>query len=236
MRCSQIHIWLFCLRTHKNDFQATGRQIEKWDHRARLGIYIGHSPCCAGSITLIMHPRTLYLSPQFHVIIYDDFTTVPAMCSGDIPNNWKDLVDTSNRIFQDTTDDVVFKWATQFTQLEQKCNQPTDPLLDPLIITESVPVNKSDNNDTDYNKLLSINNNSEIILRDNVPGSEGETNSVEGDTPHITPVLTSIHVSEGASHNSASTADVFKGVAPTIPDFEYTSQITPSTDLSILIP
>ena len=71
----------------KNDLQTAGSQIPKWDPRARLGIYLGHSPCHAGSIALVMNPRTLHVSPQFHVVYDDDFTTVPAMRSGDIPDN-----------------------------------------------------------------------------------------------------------------------------------------------------
>ena len=92
----------------KDGLQTAGSQIPKWDPRARLGIYLGHSPCHAGSIALVMNPRTLHVSPQFHVVYDDDFTTVPSMRSGDIPDNWKDLVATSNKILQDSTDDVAF--------------------------------------------------------------------------------------------------------------------------------
>ena len=56
-----------------------------------------------------MNPRTLHVPLQFHVIFDDNFITVPAMRSDDIPDNWKDLVTTSNSIFQDFTGDVEFK-------------------------------------------------------------------------------------------------------------------------------
>ena len=65
------------------------------------------------------------------------------MRSGYIPDNWKDLVAVRNKILQDSTDDVAFKWAAQSVQLEIEFHQSTDPLLNPQIITESVPVNKS---------------------------------------------------------------------------------------------
>ena len=70
-----------------NDLQIAGTQIPKWDPRVRLGIYLGHSPCHAGYTTLVMNPRTLHFSPQFYVVCDDDFTTVPAMRSVDIPGN-----------------------------------------------------------------------------------------------------------------------------------------------------
>ena len=48
----------------------------------------------------------------------------------------------SDKIHQYSTDDIAFKWATQSAQLEQEFHQPTDPILNLQIITESVPVNK----------------------------------------------------------------------------------------------
>ena len=47
----------------------------KWDSRARLGIYLGHSPSHAGSVALVLNPRTSLVSPQYHVVIDDDFLT-----------------------------------------------------------------------------------------------------------------------------------------------------------------
>ena len=44
-----------------------------WDPRARLGIYLGHSPSHAGSVALVLNPRTGLVSPQFHVVIDDMF-------------------------------------------------------------------------------------------------------------------------------------------------------------------
>ena len=35
----------------------------KWDPRARLGIYIGHSPSHAGSVALVMNMKTGLVSP-----------------------------------------------------------------------------------------------------------------------------------------------------------------------------
>ena len=71
----------------KNDLQTTRSQIPKWDPRARLGVYLGYSPCHTGYIAIVMNPHTLHVSPQFHVVYDDDFTTVPAMRSGDISDN-----------------------------------------------------------------------------------------------------------------------------------------------------
>jgi hypothetical protein len=48
----------------------------KWEPRSRLGIYVGHSPSHAGLVALVLNPRMGHVSPQFHVIFDDLFTTV----------------------------------------------------------------------------------------------------------------------------------------------------------------
>ena len=40
----------------------------KWEPRSRLGIYVGHSPSHAGSVALVLNPRTGHVSPQYHVV------------------------------------------------------------------------------------------------------------------------------------------------------------------------
>ena len=59
----------------------------KWDPRSRVGIYLGHSPTHAGSVALVLNPKTLYVFSQHHVVFDDHFTTVPSMRDGSIPNN-----------------------------------------------------------------------------------------------------------------------------------------------------
>ncbi len=64
----------------------------KWEPRLRLGIYVGHSPLHAGSIALVLNPRTGHVSPQFHVVFDDLFTTVPFTKNSEVPPNWAELV------------------------------------------------------------------------------------------------------------------------------------------------
>ena len=45
----------------------------KWYPRARFGIYLGHSPSHAGSVALVMNPKTGLVSPQFHLVFDDSF-------------------------------------------------------------------------------------------------------------------------------------------------------------------
>ena len=65
----------------------SGTMKAKWDPRYRLGICLGHSPCHAGTVALILNPTSLHESPHFHVTFDDTFSTMPYLASGDIPPN-----------------------------------------------------------------------------------------------------------------------------------------------------
>ena len=66
---------------------AGGAGPPKWDPRSRLGMYLGHSPSHAGNVALVLNPKTGLISPQFHVVVDDDFSTVPSLRSGTVPAN-----------------------------------------------------------------------------------------------------------------------------------------------------
>ncbi|KAL7505265.1 LOW QUALITY PROTEIN: hypothetical protein ACHAXN_002766, partial [Cyclotella atomus] len=57
--------------------QSNPKGLPKWEPRARLGIYLGHSPAHAGNVALVMNPKTCLVSPQFYVVFDDTFSTVP---------------------------------------------------------------------------------------------------------------------------------------------------------------
>ena len=82
----------------------SGTIKSKWDPRARLGIYLGHSPCHAGTVALVLNPKTLHVSPQFHVAFDDYFSTVPYLASEDIPPNWSEIVKKSERVSENDYD------------------------------------------------------------------------------------------------------------------------------------
>ena len=55
-------------------------------------------------MALIFNPRTGRVSPQFHCVFDDDFTTVPYMEKGEVPPNWEDLCRNS---YESAEDDEV---------------------------------------------------------------------------------------------------------------------------------
>ncbi|KAL7546695.1 hypothetical protein ACHAWF_010025 [Thalassiosira exigua] len=69
--------------------------VPKWEPRSRLGIYVGHSPSHAGSVALVLNPKTGHVLPQYHVVFDDHFTTTSYMGSSQVPPNWAQLVKNS---------------------------------------------------------------------------------------------------------------------------------------------
>ena len=68
-------------------FQGDISGLTKWEPRSHAGIYIGHSTFHAGSVALVLNPATGHVSPQFHVVFDDEFSTVPFMREVTIPPN-----------------------------------------------------------------------------------------------------------------------------------------------------
>ena len=56
---------------------------------------MGHSQFHSGNVALTWNPTTGRVSPQYHVVFDDGFTTVPYMESGTLPPNWEDIVEHS---------------------------------------------------------------------------------------------------------------------------------------------
>ena len=81
------HTWGCPIYVLDAGLQDAGPKIPKWDPRARLGVSLEQSPCHAGSVALVLNPRTLHVSPQYHVVFDDDFSTVSFLITDDIPPN-----------------------------------------------------------------------------------------------------------------------------------------------------
>ena len=90
--------------------EAQGSKSPKWEPRSRMGIYLGNSPTHAGSVAMVLNPKTLHVSPQYHVIFDDTFSTVEHMEKGTIPPNWKELVAASEDIQPEETKELDNLW------------------------------------------------------------------------------------------------------------------------------
>ena len=89
---------------------AGGAGPPQWDPRSRLEIYLGHSQSHAGSVSLILNPRTGLVSPQFHIVVDNDFATVPSLRAGTMPANWHQSVTNSREKSTEGFYDVTKTW------------------------------------------------------------------------------------------------------------------------------
>ena len=61
-------------------------------------------------MALILNPATGHISPQFHVVFDDGFSTIEALQKGYKPENWEFLYDTSKEVAGDDDMQLADEW------------------------------------------------------------------------------------------------------------------------------
>ena len=59
---------------------------------------------------LALNPRTGLVSPQYHIVIGDDFSAVTSLRTDTVPSNWKELVDNTREKSADGFYDITKTW------------------------------------------------------------------------------------------------------------------------------
>ena len=69
---------------------------------------MGNSPLHADNVALVHNPFNGLVSPQYHVVFDDEFSTLPSLRSGSTPANWDKLCATNSHhvSHQDVTIDL----------------------------------------------------------------------------------------------------------------------------------
>ena len=94
-----FHTWGCPVYVLEASLQSSGLGPPKWDPRSRLGIYVGRSPFHAGNVALVLNPRTGHISPHYHIVFDDHFSTIPHLRSGSTPPDWVNMVrDSSEKV------------------------------------------------------------------------------------------------------------------------------------------
>jgi hypothetical protein len=110
--------------------------VPKWEPQSQLEIYVGHSPSHAGSVALVLNPQMGNVSPQFHVVFNDHFTTVSFMEKNEVPPHWAQLVENS----QEKVTEEHYKLAKTWLF--------PDPDVRGILMPESNPTNHNKSNRT----------------------------------------------------------------------------------------
>ena len=121
--------------------QSGGIGTPKWQPRSHTGIYLGHSPCHASSVALVLNLKTGLVSPQYHVVYDDEFTTVEYLSSTTPPPNWLHLVRVASEKAPLDDEDIPPTWL--YPSTESTTNQPKPT---PISAPESAAEQKIETN------------------------------------------------------------------------------------------
>jgi hypothetical protein len=122
-----VHVWgspCFVLDPKLQD----GNKVPKFDPRSRQGLNVGWSPRHASTVPLVLNLTTGNISPQFHVVFDDWFTTVSSTAERDEAepidgDTWTNLLMSDDRmqVAFDDTDPVAVddEWLTEMERLER---------------------------------------------------------------------------------------------------------------------
>jgi hypothetical protein len=70
----------------------SGQKLPRWQPRSRQGIFMGLSSIHSSEVPLVLNLSTGSITPQFHVVFDDSFSTVPSLQrENDPPSFWNDL-------------------------------------------------------------------------------------------------------------------------------------------------
>jgi len=172
--------------------QSSTMGVPKWEPRARLGIYLGRSPSHAANVALVLNPKTGLVSPQFHVVFDDDFSTVPHLRKGTVPPNWAKLVAGSRE-----------KSTTEHFDLTKTWFEPSsDETANEILLVEST-ANEGDNTLSTSNEgVTSASNPNEGVTPASIP-NEGASPTIDfGTVPSVA------QASEGDGNESNFMPDI----------------------------
>ena len=174
----------------------------KWEPRARLGIYVGHSPSHAGSVALVLNPKTGHVSPQFHVVFDDSFTTVPFMDRGETPPNWAELVEHSRELVTEDRCELAETWLNQHN--DSGTSDSPDPIMTPTTSPNSSPSNETSAPHSSHSHEASAPNSSHPHETSASNSSHShEASASNSGHPHETSVLNSSHSHETSAPPSS---------------------------------
>ncbi|KAL7464788.1 hypothetical protein ACHAXS_005121 [Conticribra weissflogii] len=174
-------LWPFALKAaqdrmnqlHVNLDGTNPKGVPKWEPQARLGIYVGRSSNHAGNVALVLNPKTGLVSPQFHVVFDDEFTTVPHLRKGTVPSNWATLVEHSSEKVTSEFYDLTKTWF----------DASSDESADEIIIDAQMnePVTTAPEGDSTQAPLSSSNSANEGANGDPLPPIVSQSQNHKGE-------------------------------------------------------
>jgi hypothetical protein len=136
---------LFCpVYTLEKKLQGGIGGIPKWEPKSTAGVYLGHSPEHSSDVALVLDLKSGLVSPQYHVVFDDTFSTVDYIRSAKEPSNWEMLCKyhTENySIDEDITDSIASDAQRETTEWLE---DPVPPEIAPIPSQESTGTPEGD--------------------------------------------------------------------------------------------
>jgi hypothetical protein len=129
-----------------------GKKLPKWNKRSRQGIYLGLSRAHSTTVALVLNPVTGYVSPQYHCVFDDHFSTVHGDDAPFTADIWNSLVSSNlekhEDIYADEQGNVhippdATEWSTGQplgTRPQAPPEPPDPPHQPPRLQRENMPV------------------------------------------------------------------------------------------------
>jgi hypothetical protein len=90
-RLRDLHTWGCPVYVLDPTLQA-GQKIPRWQPRSRRGIFVGLSNTHSSEVPLVLNLTTGSITPQYHLVFDDRFSTVESITIDDTPlTHWEDL-------------------------------------------------------------------------------------------------------------------------------------------------
>jgi len=124
-----------------------GQKIPRWKPRSRVGVYLGFSPEHASSVPIVLSTTTGLVSPQFHVIYDDYFTTTNCLQTNVLPSNWSSLLESSSsKYVDDDFDPSLFLDTTMFN--DQSNGMPSITSSQRELQSNAHPLQREENSES----------------------------------------------------------------------------------------
>ena len=113
----RAHVWGAPTYVLEPKLQKSGVKIPKWAPRSRRGAFMGFSPKHSTLVGLILNLRTKSITPQFHVVFDDSFSSVHSNTQVP-PKIWEKLITSTKSKYQVALDDdddseLADEWLTE---------------------------------------------------------------------------------------------------------------------------
>ena len=84
MKTSRCPCYVLCTKS------TSTQRKNKWTYKATKGIYLGRSRSHASNVALILNTKTKHISPQYHIVLDEQFTST-GILESNMPENWDNL-------------------------------------------------------------------------------------------------------------------------------------------------